>query len=167
VERGIGIKEIEMTIAIRVNCMDHPYADCRGTVLRARLVMEKYLLRYLDSFEIIHHIDEDNLNDVIENLELCCRSSHITYHTVKREWSEESRRKASISQMGKKKGKHTEETKRKIGLSHKGMKYKKWSEESRRNFSIVRMGIKPSEETRLKLSEIRKLWWENKKGSNK
>lgn len=63
-----------------IRITNHPFADCKGYVREHRLVMEDYLGRYLEPFEIVHHIDEDKLNNNIENLELCCRSSHKKLH---------------------------------------------------------------------------------------
>lgn len=81
--------------------------------------------------------------------------------------------------------KDTEETKLKKGKAHKGLKYKKWSAESRKNLSIAKkgkpghrlgkkasaetlkklrdshLGIKPSEETRKKLSISLENRWSN------
>lgn len=45
-----------------------------------RLVMEEYLGRPLETEEIVHHIDDDKSHNEIENLELCLRSVHTSYH---------------------------------------------------------------------------------------
>jgi hypothetical protein len=47
-----------------------------------RYVLEDYLGRPLEAFEIVHHIDGDGLNNRIENLELCSRSAHTKYHST-------------------------------------------------------------------------------------
>lgn len=68
---------------------------------------------------------------------------------------------------------HTEETRRKISEAHKGKKRNVWwlkgkplSEETKRKISSVKKGkkIQPfTEEHKRKLSEKRKLYWENKR----
>ena len=67
-----GYKQIRLPL--------HPLADSQGYVREHRLVMEQYLERYLDYNEIVHHIDEDKLNNSIENLELCWKQAHVSYH---------------------------------------------------------------------------------------
>ncbi len=61
---------------------DHPHAI--GTkklyVAEHRLVMEEYLGRYLDENEVVHHINEDTLDNRIENLQLMTASEHIKLH---------------------------------------------------------------------------------------
>src|ERR1700757_3616663 len=57
---------------------DHPYKGIRGYVREHRLVMEKYLGRYLDPQEDVHHIDHNKLNNDINNLELFpTRAAHL------------------------------------------------------------------------------------------
>ena len=60
---------------------NHPYANPVGYVKTSRLVMEKYLGRYLDPEETIHHIDGDITNNNIENLMLFPnKSEHQKHH---------------------------------------------------------------------------------------
>lgn len=40
-------------------------------VMEHILVMEKHIGRYIEKHELVHHIDEDRLNNSIENLYLC------------------------------------------------------------------------------------------------
>jgi len=42
--------------------------------------MEKYLGRYLSRDEIIHHKDQNRLNNKIKNLELYSKSQHSSIH---------------------------------------------------------------------------------------
>lgn len=73
----------ESTIAkgrIGVYVPDHPGANNRGYVLRARYVMEQYIGRYLTSDEEVHHKDFDKTNDVIENLRLMTKAEHCALH---------------------------------------------------------------------------------------
>lgn len=48
-----------------------------------RAVMEKKLGRKLESWEIVHHIDEDKTNNDPSNLELLTRSEHMKRHSRK------------------------------------------------------------------------------------
>lgn len=47
-----------------------------------RLIMEKYLNRKLNFDEIVHHINEDRLDNKIENLRLTTRSEHSKLHKM-------------------------------------------------------------------------------------
>lgn len=49
---------------------EHPYKDKCGYIREHRLIMEKYLGRYLEREEVVHHKDENKLNNNIENLQL-------------------------------------------------------------------------------------------------
>lgn len=56
---------------------EHPFSDISGYVYEHRLVMEKKLGRYLKPNEIVHHIDENRLNNNPDNLEVL---KNIKYH---------------------------------------------------------------------------------------
>jgi len=64
---------------------DHPHAI--GTkklyVAKHRLVMESFLGRYLEEDEVVHHKDENTMNNEIKNLQLMKASEHATYHKNK------------------------------------------------------------------------------------
>ena len=59
----------------------HPYAHKQGYVLRARLVMEQILGRYLEPEETVHHKNEITDDDQPENLQLFASSGkHSSFH---------------------------------------------------------------------------------------
>ena len=55
---------------------NHPNCTKSGYVREHRLVAEKYLGRYLNNDEIVHHIDENGLNNEISNLEVMLKIDH-------------------------------------------------------------------------------------------
>ena len=70
---------------ILIHYPNHPNATRDGYVFEHRLVMEKYLKRYLEPSEVIHHIDKDLTNNDIKNLKLFSNNSeHLKYEWKKK-----------------------------------------------------------------------------------
>lgn len=61
---------------------DHPNATANGYVLEHRVVMENYLGRLLNNDEIVHHIDGNKKNNIIENLQVLSSSEHHHLHGI-------------------------------------------------------------------------------------
>lgn len=59
--------------------------DERGRkILESRYLMQKHLGRELTNSEVVHHEDEDRLNNNIENLTVMTRSEHAREHARRR-----------------------------------------------------------------------------------
>lgn len=58
----------------------HPNPDRLNYCYEYKLIMEKYLGRYLKNDEVVHHIDGDITNNNIKNLQVMTQSEHINLH---------------------------------------------------------------------------------------
>ena len=59
---------------------NHPKATKNGYVLLHRVIIENHLNRLLDDNEVVHHINEDKLDNRIENLQVMLISEHVRLH---------------------------------------------------------------------------------------
>ena len=59
---------------------EHPNATKLGYVMQHRLIAEGVLGRFLDSKEVVHHIDGDKRNNDPSNLEVLTRGDHVKRH---------------------------------------------------------------------------------------
>lgn len=68
---------------IKLRVLSHPFADSKGYVAEHRLVVEDYLGRFLDPFEVVHHIDGIKTNNSLDNLDICSLEAHTSWHKTK------------------------------------------------------------------------------------
>ena len=59
---------------------DHPNAEPSGYIREHRLFMEHSIGRHLESFEVVHHINEIRDDNCLENLVVMTRGEHTKYH---------------------------------------------------------------------------------------
>ena len=76
-------------------CPNHPFAIGNGYVLQHRLVMEKYIKRFLMPNEVVHHINEIRNDNRIENLQLLSLGEHTSIHWTGRHHTIKTRQKIS------------------------------------------------------------------------
>lgn len=63
-------------------CPNHPHATKQGFIAHHRLIIEAKIGRFLYKHEVVHHIDENKLNNSIHNLELLDdQAAHALVHS--------------------------------------------------------------------------------------
>lgn len=95
---------------------------------------------------VVHHKDENTLNDHISNLQLLTIKEHTSIHHKDKITTEETKLKISLTKYGIKRKPFSEETKLKMSLAKLG---KKATAEAKLNMSKAQKGIKkpPKKET--------------------
>lgn len=75
-------KKIMINKYVYIYYPEHPKAmgSRKLYVAEHRLIMEKHIDRYLNENEIIHHLDEDTMNNNIKNLQIMTASEHSKHH---------------------------------------------------------------------------------------
>ena len=136
-----------------VTVHNHPLFPGRRQVLRSRLVMAESLGRSLLRSELVHHKNENTLDDRRKNLKIMLRGKHTIYHHTGSHRTVESKRKMSLAKKGKP---LTAEHKLKMSAAQKGEKNgmfgKHHTVESNHKNSLAHKGKHPTDETRKKLS---------------
>ncbi|MEY2973510.1 MAG: Halobacterium phage phiH [Pseudomonadota bacterium] len=87
-----GGKYIDDKGYVRILNPDHKY-NIKGYVYEHRLVFERYLNRYLEPWETVHHINEIKADNRVDNLFLCTVPEHSAIHREGRKPSEKHRAK--------------------------------------------------------------------------
>src|SRR3990167_2912844 len=67
-----------------IYCPNHPHCHKNKYVYEHRLIMEKYLGRYLKRDEDVHHVDGNIKNNKIKNLKVLSHKKHTSLHNKNR-----------------------------------------------------------------------------------
>jgi uncharacterized small protein (DUF1192 family) len=59
---------------------DHPNATKAGCMMEHRLIAEQQIGRFLESSEVVHHLDGDKTNNDPSNLKVLQRGAHLSRH---------------------------------------------------------------------------------------
>lgn len=61
-------------------CPDHPKGNRFGFVAQHRLIVERALGYYLQSHQLVHHIDHNKANNDLDNLQVMSKGDHLRLH---------------------------------------------------------------------------------------
>lgn len=75
-----GGRRIDKGGYIMVYRPTHPFCTSDGYVREHRLVMEKKLRRYLNTEEVVHHLNKNPSDNRLKNLRLLSRIEHNFHH---------------------------------------------------------------------------------------
>lgn len=103
-----GGRVIKESGYVWVRCPEHPAATPGGYVYEHRLVMEKYLGRYLEPWEHVHHIDGNRSNNDLSNLQLMSNFEHANYHNSQLSESDKAQRAKGLIAAAKRRRKPRE-----------------------------------------------------------
>jgi hypothetical protein len=78
--------------SIYVHAKNHPYCNKDNMIFEHRLIMEKYIGRYLQPEEVVHHENENTSDNRISNLKLFKNNrEHKKYHEKNRKRDDKGR----------------------------------------------------------------------------
>jgi hypothetical protein len=83
--KGEGHKKKRNDGYIYVYYPTHPKSNGDGYIGEHRLVMEKFIGRYIYDYEVVHHIDKNRSNNEISNLKLMSFTEHARLHILERQ----------------------------------------------------------------------------------
>lgn len=81
---GYGHTKKHRSGYILVYAPDHPNATKDGYIMQHTVIMEQHLHRYLNPWEVVHHINHIRDDNRIENLALMGKKEHATQHMKER-----------------------------------------------------------------------------------
>ena len=81
---GYGHTKIHSRGYVLAYVPHHPRAHKDGYAMLHTVVMERHIGRYLNSNEVVHHINHDRKDNRIENLLLMDKQEHMTMHMKER-----------------------------------------------------------------------------------
>ena len=88
-EKNNGIKELLGVPRVKdkkgyvyLKCPGHPFADKSGLYPEHRLVVERYIQRFLKPTEVVHHLNGEKDDNAIDNLMIFnTNKAHMSFHT--------------------------------------------------------------------------------------
>lgn len=141
-----------------VTLYNHPLFPGQQQVKRSRLVMAESSGRCLLRTELVHHKNENTMDDRRKNLEIMIHGKHTSYHGWGRVHNVETKQRMSLNNKRAMEGEHhtvksrnkislalkgkhpTVETRKKLSLNHKGFKGKHHTIETKHKMSLTLRG---------------------------